>query len=129
MDTTLDKILYVEDEPRIQFITKMALERLGGFTIAVCSSGAEALETAPGFGPDMVLLEVRMPGLSGPETFEALRKLPGFEKTPVVFMTANVMKEDIDRYRAMGVADVIAKPFEPPELPDKLRGIWALYDE
>ena len=45
--------------------------------------------------------------------------------TPVVFMTAHVMKEDIERYREMGVADVIAKPFEPTELPGRLRDIWS----
>ena len=61
----------------------------------------------------------------GPETFEALRQLPGLEKTPAVFMTANVMKEDMERYKAMGVLDVIAKPFEPTELPNRLNELWA----
>ena len=125
MTSALTKILYCEDEPRIQFVTKMALERIGGFTVAICGSGDETLKVAPDFKPDLVLLDVRMPGMSGPETFEALRQVPGLEMTPVVFMTANVMKEDIERYREMGVADVIAKPFEPTELPGRLRDIWS----
>jgi two-component system, OmpR family, response regulator len=121
----LEKILYVEDEPRIQFVTKMSLERIGGFTVETCGTGSEAIEAAPGFRPDLVLLDVRLPGLSGPETYVEFRKIPGCEDTPVVFMTANVMKEDIEQYRAMGVVDVIAKPFEPLALIERLREIWA----
>ena len=125
MTATLTRILYAEDEPRIQFVTKMALERIGGFTVATCSSGPEALAIAPEFDPDLVLIDVRMPGMSGPETLEELRRLPKLANIPVVFMTANVMKEDVERYRAMGAAEVIAKPFEPTELPDRLREIWS----
>ena len=99
MTPPLNKILYAEDERRIQFVTKMALERIGGFTVAICASGAETLRVAPEFQPDLFLLDVRMPGMSGPEVLEALRQLPGLEKTPSVFMTANVMKEDIERYK------------------------------
>ena len=125
MTPPLSKILYAEDEPNIRFVTKMALERIGGFTVAICASGAETLNVVPDFKPDLILLDVRMPGMSGPETFEVLRQVPGFEKTPVVFMTANVMKEDVERYHDMGVADVIAKPFEPTTLPERLREIWS----
>ena len=129
MTPPLRKILYAEDEPKIQFVTKMALERIGGFTVAICGSGTETLKLAPEFKPDLVLMDVRMPGMNGPELFEALRQLPGFEKTPVVFMTANVMKEDVERYQEMGVLEVIAKPFEPTELPDRLRDIWSRVHE
>ena len=124
MAAPLTKILYAEDEPKIQFVTKMTLERIGGFTVATCGSGSEALKVAPDFQPDLMLIDVRMPGMSGPETLVALRQLPGFENTSVVFMTANVMREDVERYKEMGVEDVIAKPFEPTELPDRLREIW-----
>lgn len=125
MTPSLTKILCAEDEEKIRIVTKMTLERLGGFTVTMCSTGREVLETVSDFEPDLILLDVRMPEMSGPEIFEALSAIPAFKEIPVVFMTANVLKEDVDRYRAMGVADVIAKPFKPPELPDILREIWA----
>jgi CheY-like chemotaxis protein len=125
MTPPLVRILYVEDEPKIQVIARMALERVGGFTVEICDSGQQAVDAAPAFAPDLILLDVRMPGMDGPTTMKALRELPGFEATPIVFMTANVMAEDIERYKEMGAVDVIAKPFQPMTLPDRLREIWA----
>ena len=68
----LKKILYVEDEPDIQMIARVALENVGGFELCVCSSGAEALEKAEAFAPDMFLLDVMMPGMDGPTTLAEL---------------------------------------------------------
>ncbi|MBT8121342.1 MAG: response regulator, partial [Gammaproteobacteria bacterium] len=70
----LNKILYVEDEPDIQTVTLMALETIGGFTVKACSSGQEAVDAAPAFEPDLVILDVMMPGMDGPATMEALLK-------------------------------------------------------
>ena len=66
-----------------------------------------------------------MPDMNGPETLNVLRMIPGLESVPVIFMTANVIKKDVERYREMGVLDVIAKPFEPTKLPDRLIEILA----
>src|SRR3954447_8846797 len=75
-DTSLRRILFVEDDPDIQTVAKMALEALGGFTVLACSSGAEALAAVDGFVPDLVLLDVMMPGMDGPATLAALRERP-----------------------------------------------------
>ncbi len=120
----LTKILCVEDEPDIQAITKLALETIGGFTIETCSSGREALLKAPEFGPDLILLDVMMPGMDGPETLQALRALPGFETTPVIFMTAKAMASEIQKYKELGALDVIPKPFDPMTLSDQIKAIW-----
>ena len=72
MSDTLKKILYVEDEADIQKIAKLALETVGGFEVMICGSGAEALEKAPDFAPDILLLDVMMPGMDGPDTLTAL---------------------------------------------------------
>ena len=120
----LNKILCVEDEPDIQAITKLALETVGGFTIETCSSGREALLRAPEFGPDLILLDVMMPGMDGPETLHALRALPGFEATPVIFMTAKAMASEIQKYKDLGALDVIPKPFDPMTLSDQIKAIW-----
>ncbi len=64
-----------------------------------------------------------MPGMDGPETLIALRELPAGD-VPVVFMTARVQAHEIARYREMGAADVIAKPFDPMALAETVRTIW-----
>jgi len=128
-DQALQRILYVEDEPDIQMVARIALETVGGFQLLVCSSGQEALAAAPAFAPDLILLDVMMPGLDGPATLSALRQLPAFEATPVVFMTAKVQAGEVARYRQLGALDVIAKPFDPMMLAAKVRGIWAVRKE
>lgn len=92
----LKKILYVEDEPDIQMIARVALENVGGFELMVCSSGPEAIEKAESFGPDLLLLDVMMPGMDGPSTLQELRKIPSIAKTPVMFMTAKVQPQEVE---------------------------------
>ncbi|MEI6046629.1 MAG: response regulator [Chloroflexota bacterium] len=120
----LNRILVVEDEPDIQVIAKLALEAVGGFTVELCNSGAEALKKAPLFTPDLILLDVMMPGMDGPSTFKKLRELPQITTTPVIFMTAKVQPHEVIQYREMGALDVIAKPFDPMTLSDTIRNIW-----
>ena len=64
----LSKILYVEDDPDIQDVAKMALEMVGGYRLQVCSSGPEAISAAQGNTPDLILLDVMMPDMDGPAT-------------------------------------------------------------
>ena len=124
-DTTLQRILFVEDDPDIQTVARMALEAVGGFTVLACSHGAEALDKISGFSPDLILLDVMMPGMDGPATLEALRRLPEAAHVPVVFMTAKVQAQEVARYRELGAVDVIAKPFDPMALSETVRSIWS----
>jgi two-component system OmpR family response regulator len=119
----LRRILFVEDDPDIQVVATMALESLGGFTVLACGSGAEALSRLEAFAPDLVLLDVMMPGMDGPATLEALRRLPA-GGVPVVFMTARVQAHEILQYREMGAVDVIAKPFDPMTLAETVQTVW-----
>ena len=73
MKHTLKKIMLVEDEPDIQLITRLSLEVGGGYEVRVCGSGTEALESAPAYAPDLILLDVMMPGMDGLATMDALR--------------------------------------------------------
>lgn len=127
MSTPLNRILYVEDEPDIAVIVKLTLESMGGFHVEACASGAEALEKAANQPVDLILLDVMMPGMDGPATLEALRKIPATADTPVVFMTAKTQAEEVARYRSLGVADVIAKPFDPMALPGQVQAIWTAH--
>ena len=124
MGQLLERILYVEDEPDIQAVARLALEHLGGFTVEVCSSGNEALSKITTYAPDLILLDVMMPGMDGPTTLAELRKLPACAATPVVFMTAKVQPQEVAHYLSLGAIDVIPKPFDPMTLADKVRSIW-----
>ena len=123
--TELKKILYVEDEPDIQMIARVALENVGGFELLVCSSGAEAIEKATSFNPDLLLLDVMMPGMDGPTTLQELRKIPQLAHTPVMFMTAKVQPQEVEFLKSLNVTDVIAKPFDPMGLANNIRESWA----
>ena len=120
----LKHILYVEDDPDIQMVAQMALEVVGGFTLRTCSSGQEAIEAATQFSPDLILLDVMMPHMDGPGTLAALRALPATAGTPVIFMTAKVQAAEVTYYKSLGAVGVIAKPFDPMQLPQQVRQLW-----
>ena len=120
----INRILYVEDEPDIQAVAKLALEQVGRFTLEVCSSGQEALDKASGFSPQLMLLDVMMPEMDGPTTLEKLREIDGMKDVPAVFMTARVQPHEVQEYIDMGAVDVIAKPFDPMTLSNQIREIW-----
>ena len=120
----LQKIMMVEDDPDIQIVASLALEAVGGFEVLVCSGGNEALEKVEGFAPDMVVLDVMMPGMDGPTVLKHLRERPQTQNLPVVFMTAKAQSHEIALYKELGALDVVTKPFDPMTLPDTLLGIW-----
>ena len=124
MVTELRRILLVEDDPDIQIVARLALTDLAGFELEVCSSGLEALEKAPRFAPDLILLDVMMPDLDGLSTLKELRRRSSVGETPVIFMTAKAQPEEVAEYRRLGALDVIIKPFDPMSLGDEVRRIW-----
>lgn len=121
----LQRILMVDDDSDIRTVAEISLTAVGGFTVEVCASGPEALEKAPAFGPDLILLDVMMPGMDGPTTLKGLREIPALAQTPVIFMTAKVQPQEVAQLVACGALDVLAKPFDPMALSDALRRIWA----
>lgn len=125
----LRKILYAEDEPDIREIAKIALEDIGGFSVVFCTNGSDVLVQAKNMHPDLLLLDVMMPEMDGPTTLKELRKLPKFDSLPTIFMTAKIQPDEIAKYKAMGVLDVITKPFDPMTLAENLNKIWERYNE
>ena len=120
----LQRILLVEDDVDIQAVARMSLESLCRFEVRVASSGAEALEAAAEFRPDLILLDVMMPEMDGPSTLSALRRLPEATETPVIFMTAKVQDHEVAEYLRLGALGVIAKPFDPMSLCTRLEESW-----
>jgi len=124
---TLQRILYVEDELDIQVVARIALENVGGFNVQICSSGQEALDTIASFAPDLLLLDVMMPGMDGPTTLKALRELPEAADIPALFMTAKVQADEIAALKALGALEVIAKPFDPMKLAQQIKDACKQY--
>lgn len=123
-ESALRKILYVEDEPDIQTIARLALQDIGGFDMQICTTGGEALDVAEAYGPDLIILDVMMPGMDGPTTLTELRKKPALRDVPALFMTAKVQPQELEQLRSQGAEEVIAKPFDPMTLAETVREIW-----
>jgi CheY-like chemotaxis protein len=124
MPGSLNKILYVEDEPHIAELAVMVMEEFGGFDVRHCASGAEAILEYPRFSPELVLLDVMMPEMDGPETLQRIRALPGGLSVPAVFMTAKAQTHEQHAYIALGAVGIIPKPFDPATLCDRLSEMW-----
>lgn len=125
----LTHIMYVDDEPDIQAVVKLALEAVGGIGVRLCSSGKEAIAVVGEDKPQMILLDVMMPDMDGMTTLQKLRGIPELGSIPVVFMTAKVQRHEIEQYKQMGAVDVICKPFDPMTLADEVRKIWQRFHE
>ncbi|HBI21457.1 MAG TPA: hypothetical protein DDY37_02540 [Legionella sp.] len=120
----LKTILYAEDEEDIRAIAQIALEDIGGFTVRYCANGHEALDASHDFIPDLLLLDVMMPGIDGPTALRELRKQSQFSDIPAIFMTAKIQSNEIEDYKAVGAICVIAKPFDPMTLADEIQRAW-----
>jgi len=125
----LGTILLVEDDPDIQELAVMALESVGGFTVYGCDNGRIAVQEAQRVAPDLIILDWMMPGFDGGQTLSALRDNPATKSIPVIFMTAKVRADEVERMRSLGALDVIAKPFDPMALPDQVREIWDRFQQ
>lgn len=119
------KVLLVDDEPDLRKIGALSLKMVGRWEVVVAASGAEAIALLSEENPDLIILDVMMPGMDGVATFRALRGPPTLSRIPVIFMTAKTQKQEIDGYLALGAAGVITKPFDPMTLPQEVERIVA----
>lgn len=117
------RILYVDDEDDIRTIVEMALGLDVDIELQSLSSGAEALALldADGFEPDMALIDMMMPGMSGIELLGELRSRPATMELPIYFITASARSSDIARYSDLGANGIITKPFDPMTLAADIR--------
>ncbi|MEA1676657.1 response regulator [Nitrospirillum sp. BR 11163] len=124
MAESLNRILYVDDEPDIRAIVELSLRHVGGFDVRMAESGARALEILDGWAPQLILLDAMMPGMDGPATLAAIRQRPALAAVPIAFMTAKVQPSEVERFKELGAVGVIAKPFDPIGLPNTVRELW-----
>lgn len=124
----LKKILHIEDEEDIREVALMVLELLGGFQVMQTDCGSAALAIVEDFAPDLLLVDVQMPGLTGPETLKEIRRIPNFENTPAIFMTAKLVGFEAESLMVAADLGLIGKPFDPITLSEEIRALWATRD-
>jgi CheY-like chemotaxis protein len=116
-------VLYVDDDKDIREIVTLSLDMDTDIDLRTFASGYDALARLEwdAWTPDVMLLDVMMPGLDGRKLIDELRRMPSLRDVPLVFITARARESDVAEYKAKGAADVIVKPFEPFDLADRLR--------
>jgi CheY-like chemotaxis protein len=114
------RVLVVDDDDAIREVAQLSLELVAGWEVEVAASGLEALDLAVASPPDAILLDVMMPAMDGPTTFARLQADGRTCDVPVVLLTAKVQPAERRRWERLGVAGVLAKPFDPLELPGQI---------
>lgn len=118
----MTRILVAEDERDIRELIAFTL-RFAGFDVVLATNGAEAVEMAEASPPDLIILDVRMPKMSGYEACRRLKENPHTSSVPVVFLSAKGQDSEIQQGLASGADEYILKPFAPDELIQQVRDI------
>src|SRR5918911_1176791 len=116
------KILVVDDDVQLSSIINFTLRR-EGFLVLTAGDGEKALEVWSQEQPDLVLLDVNLPKLSGHEVLRRLRRAEAAPRTPVIMLTVRADEEDVVRGLDLGADDYIAKPFSPRTLLARIRAV------
>ncbi|MBX2869575.1 MAG: response regulator [Acidiferrobacterales bacterium] len=117
-------MIYVDDQLDIRLVAEYALTNIGNFDLLMCESGEEALTKIEEYDPDLILLDVMMPGIDGPETLSRIRRIARFKTTPAIFITAKIFPSEVHDLMSYGAIDVIAKPFDPVTLSSRIQSVW-----
>jgi two-component system OmpR family response regulator len=113
MTKEIKKILHVEDDASLQRLVRIALEQIGGYAVLTASDGEQALALVRDVLPDLVLLDLDLPGMNGIAVLRAMREAARLREVPVVFLTAATDPQLLGQITALGVTEVLIKPFRP----------------
>ena len=117
------RVLIVEDEADVANLVKHALERGGDASAEIVASGATAIEMVAKSQPDLVILDLNLPGLDGTEVCRVLRARPATAALPIIMLTARTEESDRILGLDLGADDYITKPFSPRELAARVRAV------
>ena len=120
------KILIAEDERDIRDLVAFTL-RFAGHEVFAASNGEEALEMAPKVSPDLILMDVRMPRMTGYEACKAMKENPKLKDIPVVFLSAKGQDTEIQQGFEAGAEEYLLKPFAPDQLTSHVKAILAKF--
>lgn len=118
----MTKILIAEDERDIRDLVTFSL-KFSGFEVVQASNGQEAVERAQAEMPDLILMDVRMPKMTGYEACKALKAMPAMRHIPVVFLSAKGQESEIQQGVEAGAEEYILKPFAPDELTKQIKSV------
>jgi DNA-binding response OmpR family regulator len=122
----MTKILIAEDEPDIRELITFTL-RYANYDVVAVSDGEEALTMARQEIPDLILMDVRMPRMTGYETCAAIKAEPGLKDIPIIFLSAKGRDSEIQAGLQAGAVEYLLKPFAPDQLTARIRAVLAQY--
>ncbi|GAA3220576.1 response regulator transcription factor [Actinocorallia longicatena] len=117
-------ILVVDDDPDICDLVSLKFEQ-SGFDVITAGNGDDALELGRTKIPDLIVLDLMMPGMSGLDVCREFRKDPALDRVPVIMLTAKAQESDLEQGFAAGADDYVTKPFSPRELLTRARAVLA----
>jgi len=117
------KVFYVEDDPDIREVVELAFELEADMRLISCDPGTAVLELMRGHKPDLVLLDVMMPGIDGIALAKQMKADAQLAATPFAFMTAKAMPQELKQLRELGAIGIISKPFNPLTLTSDVRAL------
>lgn len=115
------RVLVVEDEPDVSGLIKHTLDRGGELDVDVVATGEAALKAAAERPPDLIILDLNLPGFDGLEVCRILRARPASANVPIIMLTARASESDRIRGLDLGADDYVTKPFSPRELAARVR--------
>ena len=115
-------ILIAEDERDIRDLVVFSL-RFGGFEVVEATNGQEAVEQAQKLMPDLILMDVRMPRMTGYDACKRLKSMEDTKHIPVIFLSAKGQEQEIQQGMDVGAEDYILKPFAPEDLVNMVRKV------
>jgi len=120
------KILIAEDERDIRDLVAFTL-RFAGHEVVAASNGEEAVQMAPDAKPDLILMDVRMPRMTGYDACRAMKSTPTLKHIPVVFLSAKGQDSEIQTGLEAGAEEYLLKPFAPDQLTERVRAILSKF--
>ncbi|GAB4503925.1 MAG: hypothetical protein Fur0043_09180 [Anaerolineales bacterium] len=122
----MTKILIAEDEPDIRDLVAFTL-RFAGHEVVTATNGEEAVQVAKQEAPDLIILDVRMPRMTGYDACRAIKRDPALNAVPVIFLSAKGQESEIQDGMNAGAEEYLLKPFAPDQLTDRVRSILSRF--
>ncbi|NVK40860.1 MAG: response regulator [Oceanospirillaceae bacterium] len=116
----MTRVLVVDDEPNIVLSLEFLMQQ-AGFDVTTAGDGESALAQVQLQPPDLVLLDISLPGLSGFEVLERLRAQPDFARLPIIMLTAHGREVEREKGLALGADDYVTKPFSTQQLLEQVK--------
>ncbi|OIN96749.1 MAG: two-component system response regulator [Anaerolineae bacterium CG03_land_8_20_14_0_80_58_20] len=120
------KILIAEDERDIRDLVAFTL-RFAGYEVAAAANGEEAVSMAAKENPDLILMDVRMPRMTGYDACRILKANPEMKDIPIVFLSAKGQESEIQTGMEVGAEEYLLKPFAPDQLTERVKAILAKF--